>query len=63
MPLAETNNLFINNYSFDNLVFIVTQYGEIYNRVFHKLALWKRKVETTYLFHQRVALVLTKVQS
>jgi hypothetical protein len=31
--------LFINNYSFDNLVFVLTQYGDIHDKTFHKLTL------------------------
>jgi hypothetical protein len=39
MPLAEANQLFINIYSFDSLVFVLTQYGNIHGRAFHKLTL------------------------
>jgi hypothetical protein len=39
MSLAEANHLFINNYSFDNLVFVLTQYGDIHDKTFHKLTL------------------------
>jgi len=63
MPLAETNHLLINKYSLDDLVFILTWYYDIHDKTFHKLALWERKVETTYLFYLWGVLVLMKVWS
>jgi len=39
MSLAVANHLFINIYSFDRLVSALTQYGNIHDKAFHKLAL------------------------
>jgi len=63
MPLAEANHQTQNKQFLDGLVFILTRYYVIRNKTFHKLALCKKKVETTYPFLPWGVLVLSKVRS
>jgi hypothetical protein len=35
MPLAEANKSFVNIYSFGSLISVLTQYGNIHDKVFH----------------------------
>jgi hypothetical protein len=63
MSLAEANQSFVNIKAFDNLIYVLTQYGNIHDKVSHNSTLWKRKVKVTYLLHLRVVLVLKMVRS
>jgi hypothetical protein len=63
MSLAETNHHTQNKQFLDGLVFILTRYYVIRNKTFYKLALRKKKVETTYPFLPWGVFVLSKVQS
>jgi hypothetical protein len=54
MSLAEANQSFVNIEAFDNLIYVLTQYGNIHDKVSHNSTLWKRKVKVTYLLHLKM---------